>query len=398
VPQPVDGRPHRAGRFPDPPHQLTRALPDWPAPGPARAAVPPLVGILPGEGIGPEITEAAVAVLRRAASQAGIELDFAVHQGPTGAAAEAAAGRALTAEVAAFCQAVFEAGGAVLSGPCGGRFVYDLRARFDLYCKLVPIHPRAALREAGVIRSAARDGVDLLIVRENTGGCYFGRWARRTRPDGSQEARHVVGYRDREIARVVAVAIGLARGRRSRLALAVKPSAMPALSQLWAEVFRRMTAESGVDAVVLEADNAGYQLVAAAREFDVVVAPNHWGDMLGDMAALLLGSRGLSYSANLGPAGRAVYQTAHGAAWDLAGKGTANPLGMLAAATMMLRESFAQPAVAQAIEAAIDRTLEAGLRTSDVAEPGARVVSTRELEQEIVRAIAAGPRPVPVAP
>jgi 3-isopropylmalate dehydrogenase len=363
-------------------------MPGWPPVGPPAVpiAAEAVIGILPGEGIGPEIMEAAIAVLRRAAARTGLALTIR-QGGPIGTAAARALGRALTPDVMDFCDSVFAAGGAVLCGPGGGRFVYDLRHRFDLYCKLVPIRPIRALDDAGVLRPAARDGVDLLIVRENTGGCYFGQSSRFTHPDGTDEARHVFHYRAPEVRRIVEAAACLARARRRRLALVAKPGGIPAISELWTEVFDRIVKDEGLDGAVLEADNAAYQIVAAAAEFDVVVAPNDLGDILGDVAALLLGSRGVSYSANLGTEGRAVYQTAHGAAWDLAGRGTANPIGMLLAAAMMLRESFAALDAAAAIEAAIHRTLGAGIRTVDVAGSCATVVGTVEMGRWIARAV-----------
>jgi 3-isopropylmalate dehydrogenase len=351
---------------------------------------------LPGEGIGPEITAAAVEVLRAVASRAGIE--FAIRQGGAiGTAATAACGEPLTSQVVAFCESAFADGGAILCGPGGGRFVYDLRARFDLYCKLIPIRPMPALNDIGALRPAARDGVDLLIVRENTGGCYYGQWSRHTHPDGTAEAHHSFRYRDGEISRVIRVAARLARGRRQRLALVVKPAAMPAVSQLWTELFHQFVGDQDLDTQVLEVDNAGYQIVAAARDFDVVVAPNHFGDILGDVAALLLGSRGVSHSANCGPSGRAVFQTAHGAAWDLTGKGTANPIGMILAAAMMLRESFGMLEAASAIESAIARTLAADVRTADVAAPGSTVVGCLEMGQRIAENLALRPQALSIA-
>ena len=366
--------------------RLTLAIPDWETAAPCRPASGPIIGVLPGEGIGSEIMEAAVGVLRAVAARAGTELTIR-QGGPIGTAAERAFGQSLTAEVADFCESVFASGGAVLCGPGGGRFVYDLRARFDLYCKLIPIRPMPALDDTGVLRSTARDGVDLVIVRENAGGSYFGESSRRTHPDGTDEARHSFRYRDSEVTRVIRVAARLAGRRQGRLTLVVKPGAMPAVSELWTELFHRVARAHDLGVQVLEADNAGYQIIAAARAFDVVVAPNHFGDMLGDVAGLLLGSRGVSYSANYGPSGRAVYQTAHGAAWDLAGTGTANPIGMVLSAAMMLRESFGMLEAAGAIESAVSRTLAAGVRTADIAAPGATVVGTVDMGRRIVQSL-----------
>ncbi|MEZ0373939.1 MAG: isocitrate/isopropylmalate family dehydrogenase, partial [Candidatus Sericytochromatia bacterium] len=140
----------------------------------------------------------------------------------------------------------------------------------------------------------------------------------------------------------------------------------------------------------LEIDNASYQLIARAQDFDVVVAPNMFGDVLADCGALLLGSRGMSFSGNFGAGGKAVYQTGHGAAYDLAGSDKANPLGQILSLAMMLRESYAWPEGAARIEAAVARTLEQGYRTPDIAAPGCQVVGARELARRVCQAIEAG--------
>ncbi len=157
-------------------------------------------------------------------------------------------GSALPSEVADFCAEVFENGGAVLSGPGGSRFVYDLRARFDLYCKLTPIAPMAALRDIGVVRPGLLNEVDFVIVRENTGGLYFGDSHRET-----GMARQTFAYHAEEVHRILDVAVRLSAARGSRLALAIKPAAMPAAAGLWVEHFEAMS--TGLDSRVLEVDN-----------------------------------------------------------------------------------------------------------------------------------------------
>ncbi|MEM8885768.1 MAG: isocitrate/isopropylmalate family dehydrogenase [Planctomycetota bacterium] len=334
----------------------------------------PRVAVLPGEGVGPEVMEAALHVL------AGV-LECDVREGgPIGRAAWQAHGAALTEPVAALCAETFAAGGAVLCGPGGQRFVYDLRARFDLYIKRTPVRPIAALADAGPLRPEAVRDVDLLVVRENAGGLYFG-----PSEESDGASRQSFRYRDDEVRRLLAEAVRQARARRGRLALAVKPGAMPAASAQWTRIFEEMG--EGVQTEVLEVDNAAYQIVARARSFDVVAAPNLFGDILSDLAALLLGSRGLSYSGNFDGnfhgGGAAVFQTGHGCAHDLAGRDVANPLGQILSAAMMLRAAFDRPTDAARIERAVERTVADGFRTADIAGPDATVVGTREMGRRV---------------
>lgn len=368
----------------EPPARLTAALPGWtndaarPNGPDARRFV---IGVLPGEGVGPEGTAIATEVLRVVASR--WDLDFDIRLGGViGMAAERAHGLPLTAQVVGFCESIFADAGAILCGPGGGRFVYDLRARFDLFCKFTPVRPLPALSDAGVLRPEAVAGVDLIVVRENASGVYFGE-GRRT----PETATHTFRYHREEVRRIVAVAIRLAQQRRRKLALVVKPAAVREVSELWRDVFDELTRGQALDLSCLEVDNANYQLIANARAFDVVVAPNLFGDILSDGAALLLGSRGMSYSGNFGAPGIAVYQTGHGAAHDLAGQDVANPIGQILSAALLLRESFGLDAPAAAIEAAVARTLAAGLRTADIAAAGLPAVGTREMGRAIAAAL-----------
>jgi 3-isopropylmalate dehydrogenase len=344
---------------------------------PRRAdGAPLLVGVVRGEGVGPEVVGAALAVLEAVAAREGLSIvvretdaERSLPPDPLGS---------LPGPVAEFAASIFDDGGALLCGAKGGRFVYDLRARFDLFCKLVPIRPAPALADASIVRPQRLDGVDVLLVRENVGGIYLGEWRRR-----NGVAEHRFTYSAEQVARIVTVAATLARARRGKLTVVVKSGGVPAASALWAEQALATTSAAGVEVEVLEADNAGYQLVAEPGRFDVVVAPNLLGDLLADSATVLLGSRGLSYSANFGPEGRAVYQTGHGAAKDLTASDRANPVAQILSTAMMLRETFALPHAAARIEHAVESVLAAGLRTADLAAPGCRVVGTRELARRI---------------
>jgi len=343
---------------------------------------PHLVGVLTGEGVGPEVIAAALDVLDAAGEVAGVQFDLR-RGGPIGLAARLNAGVDLTDDVTGFCDGVFADGGAVLCGPGGGRFVYDLRGRFDLYCKLAPIRPVTALRDAGVMRPESVDRVDIVVVRENVGGAYFGEHTARRSDRQLREAHHRYGYSAEQVARILRVALDLARLRRNKLAVVVKPSGVPSISELWIEQARTLSAGTGVELELIEVDNACYQVVAAAPRFDVVVAPNLFGDIVADTAALVLGSRGLSFSANFGDNGRAVYQTGHGAAHDLAGRDAANPIGQIRSLAMMLHESFGLAELRGAIERSIEAVVAEGWRTADMMTTGCTRIGTQELGRRI---------------
>ena len=367
---------------------LTSALWDsgeWPVS--ANAAQPVTVGVLAGEGIGPEVTKAAVDVLRAVGRQSLRPFDVR-YGGVIGAASERAYGAALSPEVIDFCESIFCDGGAILCGPGESRFVYDLRARFDLFCKLTPIRPFVALSDASVLRPEVSRNVDMIIVRENAGGLYFGDWHRQAESTPDDTAHQAFGYCRRDVQRIVDVAVKLAGRRRGRLTLVIKKGAMPTVSELWIDTFQERVDGQHLHAQVMEVDNAAYQLVAKCQQFDVVVAPNLFGDILSDLAALLLGSRGLSFSGNFGRPHRAVYQTGHGAAHDIAGTSTANPIGQILSAALMLRESFAMLTAADAIWTATQQILSTGIRTADVATPRSTVVGTDEMGHRISHAVA----------
>jgi 3-isopropylmalate dehydrogenase len=357
---------------------FTSSLPDWS--GNASNLSEYVIGVLPGEGIGPEIIRVTLDILEHISKVSAIRFDISIG-GKIGLPAKIETGNALSQEVIEFCQSIFSRRGAVLCGPGGGRFVSNLRAHFDLFCKFTPIRHTPALDDIGAIRPSTLAEVDMVVVRENTGGLYFGEWGADFDFDGS--AHHHFEYKGEHVKRILKVAIVLASMRRNKLSVVLKPDGIPSISELWQQKLDELAVNSGVDCQVLEVDNAMYQIIANARSFDVIVAPNMFGDILSDEASLLLGSRGLSFSGNFDTAGHAVYQTGHGAAHDLAGSDTANPIGQIFSLAMMLRESFGMHSQASAIELAIAETLRDGWRTADIAAPGSRVVGTREMGMRI---------------
>jgi 3-isopropylmalate dehydrogenase len=359
--------------------RLTGVIPGWSAA--AQRGPGFVLGVLRGEGVGPEVIDGAMELLAVASEVTPyrFELRFG---GDIGLSAERATGQALTAEVETFCRSVFADGGTVLCGPGGSRFVYELRERFDLYCKLIPIRPLPCLRDTGVFRSQAVDGVDVLIVRENAGGIYFGESGVAV---NGQERRafHHFHYDETQVRRLLTLAVGIAATRRGRLCVVHKPAGIPAISRLWSELAEALCADAGIDLELLEVDTANYRLLVDAAHFDVVAASNLFGDVLADGAAALLASRGMSYSGNFADGGVAVYQTAHGAAYDIAGQDRANPLGQIFSLAMLLRESFGLLRLSEAVLAAVTDALAAGWRTADIAVPGGRVVGTAEMSRRV---------------
>ena len=344
------------------------------------------VGVLPGEGVGPDVTAAALAVLSAVGSSSDARFETSTG-GAIGREAEASSGRALTEDVCGFCDDVFKGGGAVLAGPGGGRFVYDLRRRFDLFCKISPLRPIAALAEAGRMKAQSVAGADILLVRENVGGVYQGEWRETADEREGRLCEHSFRYSERQVRRILGVAARLAAGRRGRLAVVIKDSGVPGMSALWRDLGREEAAVVGVEVGFVDIDLAAYRLIQDPLSFDVIAAPNLFGDVLADLGAVLLSSRGVSFSGNFSEAGAAVYQTNHGSALDLAGQGKANPLGQIASLAMMLRESFGLAREAAWIDAAVEEVMRQGFRTFDVAESGTTVVGTAAMGERIAAAV-----------
>ncbi len=201
--------------------------------------------------------------------------------------------------------------------------------------------------------------------------------------DGLRRARHSFSYDENQIKRILTIALHAAKLRRKKMCVITKPGGAPSISALWKQCAETITRDRDVELQMLEVDNAAYQIIADAKVFDVIVAPNMFGDIIADGAALLIGSRGLSYSANFGSDGKAVYQTGHGAAYDIMGQDRANPLGQLYSLAMMLHESFGLTWISMRLLESIDAVLKQGWRTSDMMEPGCTRIGTYTLAQRI---------------
>jgi 3-isopropylmalate dehydrogenase len=348
----------------------------------SHATGPPYrIGVLPGEGSGPEIVQVALDVLAAVSSVSGLAFEVAVG-GSIGLDAEREGGAPLSEPVIRFCEQTFAAGGAILAGPGGGRFVYDLRRRFDLFCKLNPIRPWPELAGAARLRCPAARDVDVLLVRENVEGAYYSEWR-----VGEGELAQSCTHTERGIRRIVAAAARIARARRGELAVVVKRGGLPALAALWEECSRDVARGHGIACTALDVDLAAYRMVQEPETLDVVVAPNLFADILSDLGGAVAGSRALTYGGSFSPGGDAVYQTNHGSAHDLARTDRANPAGQVLALAMLLRESFGCEGEAARIERALGRVWSAGIRTQDLTEPGARVVGTRELGRCLTEAV-----------
>ncbi|HEU4523820.1 MAG TPA: 3-isopropylmalate dehydrogenase [Gemmatimonadales bacterium] len=358
------------------------------------------IAVLPGDGIGPEVTAEAVKVLRAAADLFGYRIDTGEHA--VGAAGVAESGDALPERTAA---AVVEAD-AVLLGAVGhpdlaaaeGRRrpeagLLALRKLLGAYANLRPVFVHPALVHASPLRPERLAGVDLLIVRELTGGLYYGE----PRALERDSAVNTLRYSVPEIERVARVAFRAAGERRGLLTSVDKANVLE-VSQLWRETVTRVGAEE-FPAVKLEhlyVDFAAMRLVAEPARIDVLVTENMFGDILSDEAAVLTGSLGMLPSASLGE-GPGLYEPVHGSAPDIAGRGVANPIGAIASAALLLRYSLKLPEAAVVVEQAVASVLAAGRRTADLARSGEPTLGTREVGDEISRLVLWGKAVEPVA-
>ena len=342
----------------------------------------PLIAALPGEGIGEEVVTAALDVLRSLEQAGGTPVEVETG-GPIGHPAEESAGTAFPEEVARFCEATLGRGGAILTGAGGGRYVYDLRRRLDLFLKLVPVSSRHGLPEASPLRPETLGDLDLLLVRENLGGIYQGRSDESLDPDGRRVVGHAFEASESQLRPFLGAAARLAASRHGSLTVVVKQGGAPALAEIWRACALDAATAAGVECSFVDVDLMAYELLKRPRDFDVIAASNLAGDVLSDLTALLLGSRGLSFSGNFSPRGHAAYQTNHGAAYDIAERDVANPVGQILSLAMLLRQSLGLEAEARAVEDAIRAVWADGFRTADIAAPGDRVVGTREMAARI---------------
>jgi 3-isopropylmalate dehydrogenase len=324
----------------------------------------PRIVILPGDGIGPEVMAPTIDVLNTLRD----DLEFEEHL--LGGASIDAHGTALTDDVLAACRAA----DAVLIGAVGGpkwdttdpdeprpeQGLLGLRQALDLFANLRPVRPAPALLDASPLRREIIEGTDLIVFRELTGGMYFGEKTR-TETEASDLNRYTV----REIERIARAAFRAARRRVT----SVDKANVLEVSRLWRETVRRVHGEEfpNIQLEHVLVDNAAMSLIATPRHFDVILTDNMFGDILSDEAAMLTGSIGMLPSASLGaPGDPGVFEPVHGSAPDITGQGIANPLAMFLSAAMMLRHGLGSENEAAALESAVDRALEQGLRTRDL--------------------------------
>jgi 3-isopropylmalate dehydrogenase len=354
--------------------------------GPARTPRV-LVGALPGEGIGPEVVACGLRVLEAVAAGSDVE-PIVEKGGAIGLASRDANGRDLSPSVIDFCTDIFARGGAVFAGAAGGRFVYDLRSHFDLYAKFSPVKPAPELADAARLKPDSLRNVDFVIVRDNIAGVYQGESRVTPAGDRPQAVRHAFSYTAEQVRRLIAAGAKLAAGRTRRMAVVAKRGGMPVMTELWSGIAEDVAGARGLELSILDADYCAYQVIQHPDRFDVVVTPNLVGDIVTDLSAVLLASRGLSFSGNFSPSGHAVYQTNHGAAYDLAGTGRANPGAQILALAMMLRESFGLHGEAKRIEDALRRVWRQGWRTADIATEAGRAIGAEEFTSRVVEAVA----------
>lgn len=329
--------------------------------------------VLPGDGIGPEVTHAARQVLDSVAAHYKLRLNYTERL--IGGCAIDQFGTALDDETLKECQQA----DAVLLGAVGGpkwddptaavrpeQGLLALRKGLRVFANLRPVRVYPSLMDASPLRPEKLHGVDLLVVRELTGGLYFGQPKGRLEENGHHGAVDSLVYWDYEIERVVELAFRLAAARRGRLASVDKANVLET-SRLWRKIVQQVAQrypQVQVEHVLV--DTAAMRLVASPAAFDVIVTENMFGDILTDEAAVLSGSMGLLPSASLGAAGGGLYEPIHGSAPDIAGQGIANPLGAILSAALLLRYALKQESAARAVEQAVERALQEGCRTRDL--------------------------------
>lgn len=349
-----------------------------------------LIVLLPGDGIGPDVTECARKAIEVVADKYGHNFRF--KEELIGGAAIDACGDPLPPATIDSC----ETSDAVFLGAVGGprwsdpnaavrpeQGLLKLRSVLGVYANLRPVKIYAELVGASPLRPEILEGVDILVVRELTGGIYFGEKKR-----DAESASDLCLYHVHEIERIIRVAARLAAGRRKKLTSVDKANVLET-SRLWRDVADRvLAAEFGeIDVETLLVDAAAMHLMSRPRDFDVIVTENMFGDILTDEASMLSGSMGMLPSASLGDSQRGLYEPIHGSAPDIAGLGIANPCGAIASAALLLRHSLGLEREAAALESALNDAIASGVRTADIAAVGEDVVSTTEMSDAIIRCL-----------
>jgi 3-isopropylmalate dehydrogenase len=354
------------------------------------------IAVLPGDGIGQEVIPEALRVLTAVSRHAGASFEF--EQGLVGGAAIDATGGPLPPETLKLCRQAH----AVLFGAVGGpkwenapheqrpeRGLLAIRKELDLYANLRPAKCFPMLVDASPLKRSVVEGTDLMVIRELTGGLYFGepRGVEHF-ADGGARAINTMSYTSREIERVARVGFDVARKRKKKLTSVDKNNVL-VVSQLWREVVTKVAKDYPdvtLDHVLV--DNCAMALVHRPTQFDTIVTENTFGDILSDEAAILAGSMGMLPSASIGGT-VGLYEPVHGTAPDIAGKGIANPIAAILSAAMLLRYSLDMGKEADRVDTAVLRALEQGHRTADIAARGEKVAGTREMGDAILRALEA---------
>lgn len=351
----------------------------------------PKVVVLPGDGIGQEITPEAIKVLKAVLKNSSLNLEFEYHL--IGGAAIDEVGKALpdtTLEAALAAEAVLlgSVGGPkwdTLPAPqrpeLGG--LLAIRKALSLFANIRPVKMLPMLVESSTLRAEVVQNVDLVVLRELTGGLYFGEKGRTTNPPSAYDT---LIYSEEEIRRIVDLGFQMARGRRGKLCSVDKANVLES-SRFWREITLDVAKKyPDIELTHMYVDNAAMQLVRYPTQFDVIVTENMFGDILTDLASMLMGSIGMISSASLNGK-KGLYEPAHGSAPDIAGKNIANPLATILSGALMLRYSFGFEDEAQVIERAVEKVLQEGYRTSDLAKPGDKVLGTREMGDAVVAAL-----------
>ena len=349
------------------------------------------LAVIPGDGIGPDVVEQTLLVLDKVGEKFGHTFQY--HKVLAGGCAIDATGGCLPQETIDMCKA----SDAVLLGAVGGwkwdtlpgdqrpeRALLGLRKALGLFANLRPALLFEQLADASPLKpEILAGGLDIVVVRELTGGIYFGKRERYQTEDRGEEAADRMAYSQREIERIGRRAFELARLRRGKVSSVDKANVLET-SRLWRKVMHRLAEEySDVSYEDVLVDNCAMQLVRDPGQFDVVVTENMFGDILSDEASMVTGSIGLLPSASIGDAAPGLYEPIHGSAPDIAGQDKANPIATILSVAMMFRYSFHLAAEAQAIENAVDAVLAEGWRTADIAEPGVIPIGTREMGRRI---------------
>ena len=345
------------------------------------------ITVLGGDGIGPEVTSAAVRVLEAVASRHGHQFEFA--EALIGGAAIDATGSPLpprTIDACRSCDAVLlgAVGGPKWSDPSARvrpeQGLLELRRTLGVYANLRPVKTLESALDASPLRPEVVRGTDIMVVRELTGGIYFGRKSRT-----AHEAEDLCSYSASEIERVTRIAGRLARARRGRIVSVDKANVLET-SRLWRSVVERVVTEEfpGLELEHMLVDAAAMHLLRRPTSFDVILTENMFGDILTDEASMLAGSLGLLPSASLGDGTVGLYEPIHGSAPDIAGRGIANPCGTVLSAAMLLRHSLGLEAEAAAVESAVEGAVAAGVRTADIAVPGQPPVGSSAVTDAIL--------------